>query len=151
MGAILSRQAKALPVANQLLNRQAASRRETGAQWEKTAESFLLSHGLKLLQRNFSSRFGEIDLIMEDQGTVVFIEVKYRKSNQHGSGADAVTFHKQGRISRTAAWYLAKNPQRAEQICRFDVLSIDSQKKDRGAEKDQHINWIKSAFYSTIG
>ena len=54
-------------------------------------------------------------------------------------------FHKQGRISRTAAWYLAMNPHRAEQICRFDVISINPQ------EKDQGINWIKSAFYSTQG
>jgi len=132
-------------MANGLLNKQKASSRLSGAQWEKTAESFLRARGLRLLQRNFSSRFGEIDLIMEDQGTVVFVEVKYRKSSSHGSGADAVTYHKQGRISRTAAWYLAKFPQRAEQTCRFDVLSIDSQKKDKG------INWIKSAFYSTIG
>jgi len=151
MGAILIRQTKTLPMAAHSLNRQAPNRREAGAQWEKIAESFLLGHGLKLLQRNFSSRFGEIDLIMEDQGTIVFVEVKYRKSNSHGSGADAVTFHKQGRISRTAAWYLAKNPQRAEQICRFDVLSINSQKMDQGPEKNQHINWIKSAFYSTTG
>ena len=121
-----------------------ASNRQSGAQWEKTAESFLRRQGLTLLQRNFSSRFGEIDLVMEDQKTVVFVEVKYRKSNQHGSGADAVTFHKQGRISRTAAWYLVKNPHRAEQICRFDVISIDPQKGDQG------IDWIENAFYSTI-
>jgi putative endonuclease len=133
-------------MAGQSLNTpQTFSTRLSGAQWEKTAESFLRSQGLKLLQRNFSSRFGEIDLIMEENETVVFVEVKYRKSNQHGSGADAVTFHKQGRISRTAAWYLAKNPHRAEQFCRFDVISIDPQKKDQG------INWIKGAFYSTIG
>jgi len=132
-------------VATGSVNSHKANSRISGAQWEKTAESFLINHGLKLLHRNFSSRFGEIDLIMEDQGTVVFVEVKYRHSDSHGSGADAVTFHKQGRISRTAAWYLAKNPHRAEQVCRFDVLSIDSQKKEQG------INWIKSAFYSTIG
>ena len=82
---------------------------------------------------------------MEEQDTVVFIEVKYRKSNSHGSGADAVTFYKQGRISRTAAWYLVKNPRRAEQFCRFDVVSIDPNKKDQG------IDWIKGAFYSTLG
>lgn len=81
---------------------------------------------------------------MQDQQTVVFIEVKYRKSNHHGSGADAVTFHKQGRISRTAAWYLAKNPHRAEQVCRFDVISIDPYGGEHG------INWIKGAFYSTV-
>ncbi len=82
---------------------------------------------------------------MEDDKTIVFVEVKYRENSSHGSGADAVTFHKQGRISRTAAWYLAKNPYRAEQNCRFDVLSIGSQ------QKDQDIDWIKSAFYSTTG
>jgi len=127
------------------LNKRQPNNRQSGARWEKTAESFLRNHGLSLIQRNFSSRFGEIDLIMEDGETLVFIEVKYRKNSHHGSGADAVTFHKQGRISRTAAWYLAKNPHRAEQFCRFDVISMDPQKKDQG------INWIKNAFYSTIG
>jgi putative endonuclease len=145
MGTVFIRQTHALPMATRLLKGQHMNSRLSGAQWEKTAESFLLARGLRLLQRNFHSRFGEIDLIMEDEGTVVFVEVKYRKSGRHGSGAEAVTFHKQARISRTAAWYLAKNPHRAEQICRFDVLSIDSQKKDQG------INWIKSAFYATTG
>jgi len=127
------------------LKHAARAGRESGRHWEKTAESYLRGQGLKLLQRNFSSRFGEIDLIMRDGQTVVFIEVKYRKSNRHGSGADAVTFHKQGRISRTAAWYLAKNPHRAESVCRFDVISINPN------EKDQDIDWIRNAFYSTIG
>ncbi len=126
-------------------HRQTLSKRESGALWEKAAESFLCGQGLRLLHRNFSSRFGEIDLIMEDEGTLVFVEVKYRTRNQHGSGADAVTFHKQGKISRTAAWYLVKNPRRAEQFCRFDVISMNPQKKDQG------INWIKDAFYSTVG
>jgi len=130
---------------NPLSHHLVLNSRQSGAQWEKIAESFLRARGLKLLQRNFSSRFGEIDLVMEDEKTVVFVEVKYRKSSQHGSGADAVTYHKQGRISRTAAWYLAKNPHRAEQVCRFDVISIDPQKGDQG------IDWIESAFYSTIG
>jgi len=103
----------------------------------------LCDHGLKLLQRNFSSRFGEIDLVMEDEKTLVFVEVKYRKNKYHGSGAETVTRHKQGRISRTAAWYLATNPHRAQQVCRFDVVSI-------GADtSDYHINWIKSAFYNS--
>lgn len=119
--------------------------RKAGALWEKAAESYLKSNGLKLLHRNFSSRFGEIDLIMEDENVLVFIEVKYRERSDHGSGADAVTHHKQARISRTAAWYLAKNPYRAEQICRFDVISMTAQQNDQG------INWIKNAFYSTIG
>lgn len=119
--------------------------RQSGAKWEKTAETFLLDHGLRLLERNFSSRFGEIDLVMQDDETIVFVEVKYRKLNRHGSAAEAVTFHKQKRISRTAGWYLARNPHRANQYCRFDVISIDR------SDTHQRINWIENAFYSTLG
>jgi len=119
--------------------------RQAGARWEKIAESFLSAQGLKLLHRNFSSRMGEIDLIMEDDKTLVFIEVRYRANHRHGSGAESITAHKQGRISRTAAWYLVKNPSRAEQFCRFDVISVDPQKNNHG------IDWIQNAFYSTIG
>ena len=124
---------------------QALGSRQSGAQWETTVELFLCNQGLKLLQRNFSSRLGEIDLIMEEETTIVFVEVKYRKSSQHGSGADAVTVQKQRKISQTAAWYLACNPHRAEQFCRFDVISIETR------HDDQSIRWIKGAFYSTIG
>jgi len=145
MGAVFCRPGHSLPMAGHSLSQPPLTGRKSGSHWEKTAESFLLAQGLALLQRNFSSRFGEIDLIMEDGETLVFIEVKYRKNDRHGSGADAVTFHKQNRISLTAAWYLARNPHRAEQFCRFDVISIDPFKGDQG------IDWIKDAFYSTIG
>lgn len=117
-------------------------RRESGTRWEKVAESFLRSRGLKLLKRNFTSRFGEIDLVMEDRGTLVFIEVKFRHRTQHGSGAEAVTVQKQAKISRTAAWYLAKHPYRAEQACRFDVISVTD------GNADEEIEWIKAAFYA---
>ncbi len=145
MGTVLERQASTVRMAKHSLKDLPLNGRKSGTYWEKIAESFLRTQGLELLQRNFSSRFGEIDLIMEDDQTLVFIEVKYRRNDHHGSGAEAVTFHKQGRISRTAAWYLAKNPARAECVCRFDVISIDPKKTDQG------INWIKSAFYSTVG
>jgi len=127
-----------------------ATTRQTGAHWEKTAESWLIEQGLRLLQRNFSSRLGEIDLIMEDDKTIVFVEVRYRKSDRYGDGAESITIHKQNRISRTAAWYLVKNPHRAEQFCRFDIISIDSISNDP-KKKDQGIDWIQSAFYSTTG
>jgi len=119
--------------------------RRAGAHWEKLAESFLCSKGLKPLHRNFSCRFGEIDLIMEDRTALVFVEVKYRKNNRHGSGSDAVTRHKQGKISRTAAWFLADNPHRAEQTCRFDVISIG------GDKVGQDVNWIRNAFEANTG
>lgn len=82
---------------------------------------------------------------MEDKETIVFVEVKYRENSHHGSGADAVTYHKQHKISRTASWYLALNPDKAAQNCRFDVVSIDSR------AKSPQVNWIKAAFYSTTG
>ena len=131
----------------------ALNSRQAGTQWEQTAESYLCERGLKILERNFSSRFGEIDLIMEHDETVVFVEVRYRKSGQHGSGAESVTTQKQSRLSRTAAWYLAKNPHRAEQFCRFDVVSIKSETGDQAGDEagDQTITWIRNAFYSTIG
>ena len=144
MGTVFCRSAGFLRVASHSLNRSHLRGRKSGTIWEKTAESFLRAQGLELLQRNFYSRFGEIDLVMKDEQTLVFIEVKYRKNSHHGSGAEAVTLHKQNRISRTAAWYLAKNPHRAECVCRFDVISITPE------EMGQGINWIKNAFYSTM-
>ena len=144
MGTVFRRSASFLRVASHSLSHFSLRGRKSGTLWEKTAESFLRSQGLELLQRNFYSRFGEIDLVMKDENTIVFIEVKYRKNNHHGSGAEAVTFHKQNKISRTAAWYLVKNPHRAEYVCRFDVISINPEKTG------QDINWIKNAFYSTV-
>lgn len=157
MGTIFCRQTRGVSMEPRSLNNKLAAHsgkpvntRQAGAGWEKTAESFLIGQGLKLLQRNFSSRMGEIDLIMEDDKTVVFVEVRYRKNSHFGSGAESITIHKQNRISRTAAWYLVKNPHRAEQFCRFDIISIGSISSDP-QKKEQGIDWIQSAFYSTIG
>jgi putative endonuclease len=130
---------------NPLKPSHAHNPRNSGVKWEKNAESFLTRQGLKLLERNFSSRFGEIDLVMEDDQTIVFVEVRYRHSAQYGDGAESVTTWKQKKISCTAGWFLARNPHRAAQQCRFDVISMHPQDKDQG------INWIKNAFYSTIG
>lgn len=146
MGTVFSGKARTVPVARPALKKRVLpDRRKAGAQWERAAESFLLSNGLNLLHRNFFCRFGEIDLIMEDGATIVFVEVKYRKGGVHGSGANAVTLQKQGRISRTAAWFLARNPHRAEQDCRFDVVSIEPGQGVHG------IRWIQNAFYTTTG
>ena len=71
------------------------NRRFQGSQWEKLAESFLHKRGLRTLERNYHSRFGEIDLIMMDRQTLVFTEVRYRSDSAFGSGAESVTFTKQ--------------------------------------------------------
>jgi putative endonuclease len=114
--------------------------RRQGSNWERTAESFLRSHGLKMIARNFHGRFGEIDLIMLDGGTLAFIEVRFRSSSNFGTGADSVTPVKQKRIICAARRFLQREKQHASRPCRFDVVSIG---KDRGKPV---INWIQSAF-----
>ncbi len=103
MGTIYCRPATTLSMEQATINKQQA-----GAQWGKAAEYFLRKHGLRLLQRNFRGRFGEIDLIMENDRIVVFVEVRFRKCEQHASGADSIILHKQHKISLTELWYLAK-------------------------------------------
>jgi putative endonuclease len=122
-----------------------ANTRLLGDEWENTAESFLHRRGLKTHQRNFYSRFGEIDLIMRDGEEFVFVEVRYRGNEQHGSGAESVTIHKQAKLTRTALYFLCLNPRYSQNPCRFDVVSITG----KGGEPS--INWIKNAFESTSG
>jgi len=112
-----------------------------GKHWEQQAESFLHQHGLKTQARNVSSRWGEIDLVMTDKDALVFVEVRYRKSNHYGSGAASVTRAKQKRLINTAKIYLSRHPAQAALPCRFDVISIT----DKPPEKP--IEWIKNAFY----
>ncbi len=116
------------------------NRRLQGGRWEKLAESFLHKRGLKTLERNYHSRFGEIDLIMMDRQTLVFTEVRYRRDNAHGSGAESVTFTKQKRITRAAQRFLQQHQHHASLGCRFDVVSIGNE------EGRVLLNWIRNAF-----
>lgn len=111
-----------------------------GGQWEKLAESFLHKRGLKTLERNYNCRLGEIDLVMLDGQTLVFTEVRYRRSDRYGSGAESVTYAKQRRIIRAAQKFLQFQPHNPLQTCRFDVISIGDK------EGQTLINWIRNAF-----
>ena len=115
-------------------------RQQTGRHWEQVAESFLSRQGLKLLERNFRCRFGEIDLVMNEDVQLVFIEVRYRNSTGKGGGAETVDLRKQQRIIKASAAFLAMHPRYATRICRFDVISID---RVRGHAA---IEWIRNAF-----
>jgi putative endonuclease len=106
-----------------------------GESAERLAEQHLRAQGFKLCARNYRSPFGEIDLIMRDGDTLVFIEVRQRRNPHFGSGADSVDHHKQRRLQRTAEHYLQR--QRHIPACRFDVVSLD------GAGD---IHWIPGAF-----
>jgi len=102
---------------------------------EVLAISYLQQQGLKLVDRNYHCRRGEIDIIMEDAGTLIFIEVKYRQSDQFGSAAEMVTPQKQQKIITTALHYLQQH--KLDRACRFDVVTITPK---------NGMQWIKGAF-----
>jgi len=114
--------------------------RQQGSRWERVAESFLCRQGLKTLARNYHSRFGEIDLVMLDEPVLVFVEVRFRRSDRHGSGAETVTRRKQLRLASAARQYLRHNTGHARRPCRFDVVSIGG-----GADRTE-LYWIRAAF-----
>ncbi len=115
--------------------------RQSGEHWEQFAQDYLAKHGLSLLDKNFHSRHGEIDLIMKDADYLVFIEVKYRKNNQFGGAISAVSASKQQKLHKTAQFFLHQQGLNEYNThCRFDVVAI---------EGDPHlpkIHWLKNAF-----
>lgn len=111
-----------------------------GRHWESMAESFLRERGLRVLKRNYRCRLGEIDLVAEDAAHIVFVEVRYRRRTDFGSGAETVAWSKQQRILRAAGIYLQRHPAHARRHCRFDVVSI------RGTNTAPEFDWITNAF-----
>ena len=114
------------------------SRKKSGNDAEDKALQFLKKQGLRLRERNFSTKSGEVDLIMQDPSTeaLVFIEVRYRKNTDFGGAAASVTPKKQQKIIKAALAYQQKEAPQASM--RFDVVAIEG--------NDMQINWIPSAF-----
>lgn len=109
----------------------------TGAQAEQWAVQYLQQHGLKLVAQNYRSRFGEIDLIMQDGTSLVFIEVRLRRNANFGGAAASIDANKQQRIIRTAHQYLAGLSHIPP--CRFDAVLMN--------EVDgENAQWLKNAF-----
>ena len=111
-----------------------------GLHWELAAESHLSEQGLKPLHRNFHCRLGEIDLIMQDADTLVFVEVRYRSNARFGSGVESVTKTKQLKICRAAGIFLSRRPALAANPCRFDVVGIS------GNPEQPVFTWVPNAF-----
>ena len=114
--------------------------RAAGDSFEQRACGELERAGLKLLARNYSTRHGELDLVMRENDTVVFVEVRYRKSASHGDAAASVTPTKQGRLILAAQHWLAAHPSHARRPCRFDVISYD------GPIDAVQRQWLRGAF-----
>lgn len=96
---------------------------KTGSQGENIAVSFLEKQGYTVLARNYRQRFGEIDIVAEDQGVLVFIEVKTRKNERYGNPFEAVDTRKQRKLSRMAQDYISRN-KLEDRAARFDVVAV---------------------------
>ena len=116
------------------------TRRARGDAAEAAALAMLQAHGLQLLARNAASRGGELDLVMRDGTTVVFVEVRYRASQRYGGGAASVDAGKRRRLVHAARAFLAGHPQMADAPCRFDVVDAD------GDPDAPTLTWLRAAF-----
>lgn len=101
-----------------------AENKATGSIGEKEACSYLKKKGYKIIEQNYRSAFGEIDIIAKYKDKIIFVEVKKRSSNKFGYGYDAVNYSKQKKIIKTAENFINENNIKA--LCQFDVISIDS-------------------------
>lgn len=112
------------------------NRRSVGAAYEQGAARYLEAMGYEILHRNYRCRMGEIDLVIKDGKTIVFVEVKYRAKGEKGNALEAVDIRKQKTISVVAAYYLMRECQDMDIPCRFDVVGIDG----------DEIHHVKNAF-----
>jgi putative endonuclease len=115
--------------------------RTVGLDAERLAFDTLRRQGLVPVSRNFRCRLGEIDLIMLDDACLVFVEVRYRASNRIASAKQTVDIHKQRKLIRSAALFVARRSRFANSTMRFDVVAIDDHEHD-----GQTLEWIKDAF-----
>lgn len=114
--------------------------RLAGARYEALALAHLQQAGLRLITRNATYRQGELDLVMSEGETVVFVEVRYRRHAASGSGLESVGAAKRAKLVRAAGLFLAAHPALARRPCRFDVVAFGA---DAGA-----IDWQRNAFDS---
>ena len=114
--------------------------RSTGTRFEDLACQRLEQAGLRLVTRNFNTRWGELDLVMLDGDTLVFVEVRYRAGANYGGALASITASKRARLVRAAGLFLARHPQYAQVPSRFDVVAF------AGPAGQAQFRWLKAAF-----
>ncbi|MCZ6690390.1 MAG: YraN family protein [Planctomycetota bacterium] len=117
------------------------STRRLGTKGERAAEGMLRQKRFRILERNYTCRFGEVDLVADDSGTIVFVEVKTRMTDRYGPPEISVTPRKQRRYTRAAAFYL-KQKKLLNVPIRFDVVSVLMSEDGRILQRDL----IRNAF-----
>ena len=118
-------------------------KKQVGNQAERLAQSYLEQSGLIYCATNFSCKTGEIDLIMMDEETLVFVEVRYRANSDRGSPLETVTLSKQRKLIRAASYYLQQHFGDRWPACRFDVIGISGP-----LDQAPRLDWIVGAFNS---
>lgn len=111
--------------------------RDLGADKERLARVYLEGQGLRLMASNYRCRLGEIDLVMRDTATLVFVEVRFRASDRFGGAAASIGVAKQRRLIAAAGLFLQYKSLNLP--CRFDVIAIGA---------GDHIDWIRDAFHA---
>lgn len=112
-----------------------------GAAAERAACRFLEQQGLRCVDRNVRCRFGEIDLVMQADQLLVFVEVRFRRNARQVSALESVDARKQKKLALAAAWYLSRTPAKQHCAVRFDVIAIDGPSCGQSA-----LQWVKDAF-----
>lgn len=112
------------------------NKRVVGSITEGAAADYLERMGVRILEKNFRCRSGEIDLIGQDGEYLVFFEVKYRSTGKYGTSFEAVSYGKQKQICRVSDFYRLKKGLGENTMLRFDVIGMDG----------NQIQWIKNAF-----
>ena len=121
-----------------------SSAQHLGRTWELRAAEYLRERGLTILLHGYRCRLGEIDLVVEDDSTVVIVEVRARKATSFGKAVETIGAAKQRRITRTARHLLMRNPGWFERPIRFDVMAIDAIDSP-----DPKFTWVRNAFDAT--
>ena len=116
------------------------SSQQSGKDAESQALRHLEQQGLRLLAKNWLCKRGELDLVMLDGDTVVFVEVRYRQHAQWGDALASIDARKRQKLILAAQYFLQRESRWANHPCRFDVVAMDS--------ATPHLNWLRNAFDS---
>ncbi len=115
-------------------------RRAKGQEVEAACRRWLLKQHISLVASNFHSKYGEIDIIGQEESTLIFFEVRYRRENSYGSSAESVTYAKQQRIYKTALFFITQHPKFQHYNYRFDIIGATTY------NGKIEFSWQKNAF-----
>ena len=120
-----------------------SNRKEIGNRGEEATYRYLCQKGYKVIDRNYRSRIGEIDLVaLDPRGVLIFVEVRSRTGVSHGAPEESVDYRKQNKLRMLAQHYMLVHPKLSENPCRFDVIAVYFE----GVQSIQKINHIENAF-----